>query len=86
MTFQGTVIKEQGVTFAIVIAKKHIIDNRTEADKMIQAFQSTFPGIPVLLMAQDARGIPSYYGRSDISRFMAKVPLNAIRWKKYTIQ
>ncbi len=85
MRFQGAVIKEQGVTFAIVIVKKHIIDNRTEADKTIQASQSIFPGIPILLMAQDARGIPTYYGRADISRFMANVPLNAIPWKEYTI-
>ena len=26
MTFQGAVIREQGVTFAVVIVKKHVID------------------------------------------------------------
>jgi hypothetical protein len=85
MKFQGAIIKEQGVTFAIVIVKKHIIDNSSEADRAIRGFQPIFPGIPVILMAQDARGLPSYYGRPDISRFMASVPLNAVPWKEYTI-
>ncbi len=85
MKFQGAVIKEQGVTFAVVIVKKHVIDNRAEADRTIQNFQTIFPGIPIILMAQDTRGLPSYYGRPDISRFMASVSLNAVHWKEYTI-
>ncbi|MDD5368533.1 MAG: hypothetical protein PHQ40_05575 [Anaerolineaceae bacterium] len=85
MTFQGTVITEQGVTFAIVIVKESVIGNSFEADKAIRAFQPFFPGIPVVLMAQDFRGVPTYYGRRDISTFMASVPLQAVRWKEYTI-
>jgi hypothetical protein len=85
MKFQGTIIKEQGVMFAVVIVKKHIINNPAEADRTIQGFQPIFPGMPVILMAQDARGLPCYYGRLDISRFMANVPLNAVPWKEYTI-
>lgn len=84
MKFQGAVIKEQGVTFAVVIVKKSVIDIPSEAKKAIQSFQPLFPGIPVLLMAQDTRGIPTYYGRKDISRFMASVPLQAVPWKEYT--
>lgn len=63
MTFEGAVIKEQGVTFAIVIVKPHVIDNETEASETIMAFQPAFPGLPVVLMAQDSRGTPTYYGR-----------------------
>jgi hypothetical protein len=85
MRFQGAVIKEQGITFAVVIVKKYIIGNKLEADKAIQSFQTVFPGIPVVLMAQDARGIPTYYGRRDIVRFMANVPLEAVPWKEYSI-
>ncbi len=83
MTFQGAVIREQGVTFAIVIVKKEILDNRSRAGEAIASFQPVFPGIPVVLMAQDSRGIPSYYGRPDIAKFMASVPLHAVPWKEY---
>lgn len=85
MTFQGAVIKEQGITFAIVIVKKSIVDNRSEADRAIVTFQPYFPGIPVILMAQDYRGVPTFYGRKDIAKFLASVPIQAIPWKEYTI-
>lgn len=86
MTFQGTVLKEQGVTFAIVIVKKHVVDVRSEAEKTIHSFQPVFPGIPIILMTQNTRGIPTYFGRRDIVQFLSNVPLNRIPWKKYTIQ
>ena len=85
MTFQGAVVREQGVTFAVVIVKKHVIDNSTEANRAIAAFQPAFPGLPVVLMAQDFQGTPTYYGRQDIARFLASVPLEAIPWKQYTV-
>lgn len=85
MKFQGAVIKEQGITFAIVNVKKYILDQKAEADKAIRNFQSFFPGIPLVLMAQDSRGVPTYYGRQDISRFLAGVPISAIPWKEYTL-
>ena len=85
MRFQGAVIKEQGVTFAVVIVKKHVVDNKFEADRAILSFQPLFPRIPVVLMAQDSRGIPTYYGRRDIARFMANVSLSAVPWKEYTV-
>jgi len=84
MKFQGAVIKEQGVTFAVVIVKKPVVDNRMEANRAIQSFQPVFPGIPVVLMAQDHQGRAEYYGRRDISSFLANVPLHAIPWREYT--
>jgi hypothetical protein len=85
MQFQGAVIKEQGVTFAIVIVKPHILNNTTEANKIVVSFMSVFGGIPVILMAQDSSGTPTYYGRKDIVNFMANVPLEFVQWKEYTL-
>ena len=36
-------------------------------------------------MAQDSSGGPTYQGRSDIVRFLANVPLEAIPWMEYTL-
>lgn len=84
MTFEGAVIKEQGVTFAVVVVKRHILNNRHQASQVATDFQrSYFPGIPVVLMAQDYRGTPTYYGRGDITRFLANTPLWAIPWRRY---
>lgn len=86
MQFQGAVIKEQGVTFAVVIVKPHVLNNHVEANQLIGSYQqSVFGSIPVILMAQDSRGIPTYYGRRDIADFMSRVSLHAIPWKEYTI-
>ena len=41
--------------------------------------------MPVVLMAQSSDGCPKYYGRKDIARFLANVPLRAIPWRHYTI-
>jgi len=84
--FQAAVIREQGVSFAVVVVKKYVLDNHAEANRTIGAFEEqAFQDIPVVLMAQDYRGVPTYYGRRDIARFMAKVPLSAIPWKQYTV-
>ena len=85
MKFQGAVIREQGVTFAIVIVKKHVLDNPHSVQNTIQSFAPVFSGCPVVLMAQDHQGHASYYGRRDIVDFMANVPLSAIPWKEYTL-
>lgn len=85
MKFQGAVIKEQGITFAVVVVKKHILDSAIRSSEAIRAFRRHFPGLPITLMAQDGRGVPSYRGeRSDIVKFLASVPFQAIPWKEYT--
>lgn len=84
MRFQGAVIKEQGVNFAVVVVKRHVVNNRSEARTAAASFQPLFPGLPIVLMAQDSRGTPTYFGRSDLARFMSKVPLSAVPWKEYT--
>lgn len=84
MKFQGAVIKEQGQTFAIVIVKKHIVDSSFEGEKAINSFMHYFPGMPLVLMAQDSRGTPSYRGRKDIVNFLAGIHPSRIPWKEYT--
>lgn len=85
MRFQGAIVREQGVKFAIVVVKKHLIENRIEADRATASFRSVFLGMPVVLMAQDNSGRPTYYGRPDISRFLANKTLPAIPWQEYTL-
>ncbi|TWB21121.1 hypothetical protein [Nitrospirillum bahiense] len=85
MRFQGAVVRQQGVTFAVVVVKKHVIDHRTEAEQAIHGLHAVFPGMPVVLMAPDHGGRPTYYGRQDIARFLSRVPVNAIPWREYDL-
>jgi hypothetical protein len=84
MKLQGAVIKEQGITFAIVVVKKHVVDIRHKAQEAALGFSRFFPGMPIILMAQDGRGTPTYYGRKDIVKFLSNIYLEMIPWKKYT--
>ena len=73
MQIEGAVLHEQGVNFAVVVVKRHVVDNRTEAQSAIRSFGSIFQGMPILPMAQDSSGCPTYFGRTDIARFMSHV-------------
>lgn len=84
MQVEGAVIREQGVTFAVVVVKPHILQNDQSARKTIAGLIPAFR-MPVVLMAQASDGCPRYYGRKDIARFLANVPLGAIPWRQYTI-
>ena len=83
--FQGAVVKEQGVTFAIVVVKNHVVQMQHEARKAMVEFGQFFPGMPVVLMAQNSGGRGTYFGRPDIVKFLSKFPLHAIPWKEYTV-
>jgi hypothetical protein len=82
---QGAVIKEQGVTFAIVIVKSHVLNSQSGSEKTAQAFRPVFPGMPIILMAQDSRGVPTYWGRKDIVNYLANLHISQIPWKEYSI-
>ena len=84
MRVRGAVIREQGQTFAVVAVKPHVVQNCVAATDAIRSFAPVF-GVPVVLMAQDGCGRPTYYGRPDIARFMARVPLRMIPWREYAI-
>lgn len=84
MRFQGAVIKEQGQTFAIVIVKPQVIQIQSEANQTREAFSTVFPNMPIILMAQNGRGIPTYQGRTDIVKFLASINPGRIPWKEYS--
>jgi hypothetical protein len=89
MKFTGSVIKEQvrgtETTFAVVVVTRKIIKDRDAAAQTARNFQAVFPGVPIVLMAQDASGTPTYVGRPDLVWFLADVPLGRIPWKEYNV-
>ena len=84
MKIQAAIVKEQGVTFAVIVVKRHVIASQNAAQRAALGFVRYFPGMPIVLMAQDARGRPTYYGRRDIVRFLANVFMEALPWKEFT--
>jgi len=87
MTIEGAIIKEQGITFGIIIVKKFAMSSTSEADKTRRSFQSNFAefqGIPLILASQDSRGRFEYQGKRDIVDFLASIDASRIPWTKYT--
>ena len=85
MRFQGALVREQGVTFGIVVVKPHVLHNPLQAETLQRFGRQAFGPVPIILMAQDSRGIPTYSGRSDIVRFLANIPMSVIPWKQYSV-
>lgn len=85
MQFEGAFLKEQGIEFGILVVKKYILDNSIESEKLIkEASQKIFNGYPVILMAQDSKGVISYRGRPDIVKFLSTTQ-KTYKLMKYTI-
>lgn len=84
MSFDAALVKEQGVTFAVVAVKRHVVDSNHTRNEVAVAAQMQFPGVPIVLMAQDGRGRPTFWGRRDIVRFLANVPVAALPWRHFS--
>lgn len=85
MKFQGAVVKEQGVTFGIVTVKPSVLQASMPRESMMNFGMRAFGAIPIILMAQDSHGTPTYWGRKDIVNFLSKIPMQCIPWKEYTM-
>ncbi|WP_294175387.1 hypothetical protein [uncultured Selenomonas sp.] len=81
----GSVIIEQGVTFAIVVVKPHVTQYTARAVSFRNEIAPFFRNMPIVLMSQDKDGNPRYYGRKDIVDFLKTVKVEQIPWKTYHI-
>lgn len=84
MTFDGALVKEQGVTFAVIAVKPYVTQTSLEANEAINSFSRFFPGVPVVLMSQNSSGRANYYGRRDIVNFLSRISVYQLPWKTYT--
>lgn len=85
MQFEGAVIKEQDVTFGIVVVKHQVLNSLDRSNEARAFGVRAFGNMPIILMAQNSHGTPVYYGRKDIVNFLANIHMSQIPWKKYTL-
>ena len=85
MQFEGAKVTEQGVTFGIVIVKPNVLSNSQEQTGARALGTQAFGPIPIVLMSQDSRGVPTYQGRPDIVQFLSNVFVEQIPWQRYTL-
>lgn len=85
MKVQAAAISLQGISFAVVVVGEDLLKSPGEADMAIERFAPVFGGVPVLLMAQNEKGSPVYYGDRDLVRSMADIPIERMPWKEYSL-
>ncbi len=85
MMIDAALVKEQGVSFAVVCVRSGATNNSVEARKTQAAFSPHFGGVPVVLMEQDGRGRPTYFGRPDIVNFLTRISVNRLPWREWHV-
>ena len=77
---------EQGVRFAVVVFSPSLMSGlRSEREGAVQAFSAKF-GAPAVLMVQDSRGIPIYYGRPDLVGLLEERCPEQLPWREFATQ
>ena len=84
MKFHAAVIKEKGVSLAVVSVAPHLLRSMPDATKIQIAFAPVFPGLPIVLVSQDATGFPIFHGRKDLVAVLSDIPLHSIEWREYS--
>jgi hypothetical protein len=77
-------IRKQGVAFAIVSVQPHTLRSMPQATRIQVDFAPVFHGVPIVPMAQDSMGIPTFHGRKDLVAFLSNIRLDAIMWREYS--
>jgi len=86
MQLEAALVKEQGQTFAVVVVRSSVHAGGDRAlREAAQSFRPVFPGVPIVLMWQDGRGVPTYWGRPDIVRFLSKLQFSRLPWKSWSV-
>jgi hypothetical protein len=85
MNVDAAVVREQGQTFAVVVVRQGVIQNSAAASRMQANLAPAFDFVPIILMEQNSRGIPTYYGRPDIVRFLSGIDFRRLPWKQWSL-
>ncbi len=84
MSFDGALIKEQGVTFAIAVVKPSVLTSPNKESIRIH-FLTTLDSFQQYLWHKTAKVFPTYDGRRDLVKFLSHIHPSRIPWKHYTL-
>jgi hypothetical protein len=87
--FEGAHLRERSqqggwIDWWVVIVQRSVLSSGTRCQETRSALELQLEQ-PVVLMAQDGRGVPTYWGRPDLVDYMAAHPLETIPWQRFTL-
>lgn len=80
--FVGAFLELAGVDVVVVVVPPPIVADPFEAELYVLGFQSRYRR-HVVLMAQDARSVPTFYGPAELVRALSRMPFEAIPYRVY---
>lgn len=80
--FIGATIRLFDVEVLVVQVPPRVLGDRVEAPALVAAFHARF-GHTIVLVAQDRRGVPTFFGPGPIAMVLAAIPFGALAWKRY---
>ncbi len=79
----AALVKEQGVTFAVVRVKNHVVNCNTTSDQMIRSVAAALGCQLVVLMGESNRKLRG--NRQDVVNFVSSIHPARLPWKKWTV-
>jgi hypothetical protein len=84
MNFRGALIREQGLTFAVVEVAPEVLQRGDAAIKETrEQYIPIFKSVPIVLAARGTDKRAHYAGRPDIVKFLLSSEWGRIPWRKY---
>jgi hypothetical protein len=80
--FTGATIRLFQVEVLVVIVPAYVLGDRALAPMIVAAFHKRFVRT-IVLVAQDRRGVPTYFGPAAIATVLSKIPFDALAWRQY---
>jgi hypothetical protein len=71
-----------GATAVLVVSVRwRVIEDPYECDLVRLAFEHRYR-MPVVLLAQDERGCPTYRGRTTLIALLRRIPVTSLPWRR----
>lgn len=79
---QGTIVRDCGLTFAVMLVKEHVMDSPFERARAA-AWGSLFFRLPAILVSDRQHRV---FGRNDIVSLLEDVDVTQLPWRTYAVE
>ena len=84
MKFNGALLALGATRVLVVAVRPWVLEDPYETELIQLGFQMRYR-CSVVLMAQDARGHPSFHGSRAVTRILRRVALSDIAWQRFAL-
>lgn len=79
----AALVREQGVTFAVVLVKNHVVLSQQQSSETIQAVSRALGCPHVVLMGESNKRLRG--NRNDVVKFVSRLHPSRLPWKNWNV-